>query len=204
MSTTRARTRHLVSTSVVAVVALLGATLSACSSAEDPDEGATSSASPSREPSESSAGPTDGWHTAADEGGQFLVPPDWNVEKVATGHNLQAPVEGEGGFRLGGGILTSRPTLESATAIDDAAAARVAYDKKAGYDKVTRLPDLTFGGLTFYHVRAEDPETWIDDYGTVSDGQRVTILWQFKRELVDRKQTDELINQVMPTFEPSS
>lgn len=185
------------------MVALLGVTLSACSSANGPDEGATSS-SPSREASASSAAPKDGWHTAVDEGGQFLVPPDWNVEKVATGHDLQAPLEREGGFRLGGGVFTSRPTLESATAIDDAAAARVAYDKKAGYDKVTRLPDVTFGGLTFYHVRAEDPETWIDDYGTVSDGQRITVLWHFKRGLVDRKQTDELINQVMPTFEPTS
>lgn len=78
------------------------------------------------------------------------------------------------------------------------------FYKKGGYDKVERLPNVTFGGLTFYHVRGEDSATWLDDYGTVSDGQRVTVLWHFNRGMVDRKQTDELINQVMPTFEPAS
>lgn len=198
----RARTRRIISTSTAIVVALLGVTVSACNATDGPKKGSTPSATPS-EGSTADAEPNPDWQTASEEGGRFSVPPDWNIEKVATGHNLQAPLESEGGFRFGGGIFTSRPTLDSATAIDDAAESRLTYDKEAGYDKVERLPDVIYGGLTFYHVRAEDPETWVDDYGTVSDGQRVSVLWNFKRGLADRAQADGMIDQVMKTFEPT-
>lgn len=205
MPTTRARAHHLASIPAVAVITLLGGTLSACGSTDDPDGGTTSSSGPSGQPSASSADPQAGWQTAADDGGQFLVPPDWSVEEVETGHDLQAPPESDnGGRRVGAGIFTSRPTLDSATAIDDSAKSGVSYFKGGGYDKVERLSDESFGGVTFYHVRAEDTETWLDSYGTVVDGQKVTVLWNFNRSMVDRKESDELINQVMPTFKPAS
>lgn len=80
----------------------------------------------------------------------------------------------------------------------------MAFYKKGGYEAVERLPDVTFGGVTFYHVRGQDSGTWLDDYGTVNDSQLTTVVWHFKRGMVDRKQADALINQVMPTFEPAS
>lgn len=204
MPTTRARTRHIVSTSVIAAVGLLGVSLSACGSADDPDEGATTSnSSPSSEQSASSADPNAGWHTAADDGGQFLVPPDWEVEKVATGSALQAPPQREGGVRVGRGIFASRVAIDTPDAIDNAAETAVKFHKSGGMDDVKRLPDVTLGGVRFYHVRGENSAEWLDDYGTVNDSNLITVLWSFNRGLVDRDQTDELINQVMPTFEPT-
>lgn len=202
MPTTRARTRHVLSTPAIAVTVLLGVTLSACGSADDPDEGTTSSSSPSTEQSASSAAPKADWHAAADDGGQFLVPPDWDVEKVATGSALQAPPQREGGARVGRGIFGSSPTLDSADAIDDAAQAAAAFHRSGGME-VKRLPDVTLGGVRFYHVRGENSAEWLDDYGTVNDSQLITVLWSFNRGLIDRKQTDEMINQVMTTFEPT-
>ena len=70
--------------------------------------------------------------------------------------------------------------------------------------KVERLPDVTLGGVRFYHVQGESSAEWLDDYGTVKDGKLITVLWTFNRGLVDRKQTDEFINQVMPTFKATS
>ncbi|MFE6649128.1 hypothetical protein ACFVJS_21355 [Nocardioides sp. NPDC057772] len=70
--------------------------------------------------------------------------------------------------------------------------------------KVQRLPDVTLGGVRFYHVRGESSAEWLDDYGTVKDGKLITVLWTFHRGMVDRQQTDELINQVMATFERTS
>lgn len=204
MPTTRARTRHIVSTSVIAVVGLLGVSLSACGSADDPDEGTTTpSSSPSSEQSASSADPNAAWHTAADDGGQFLVPPDWAVEEIATGLALQAPSQREGGARVGRGIFGSSPTLDSAEAIDAAAESALAFHKSGGMDNVKRLPDVKFGGIRFYHVRGENSAEWLDDYGTVNDSNLITVLWSFNRGMANRTQSDELINQVMPTFEPT-
>lgn len=202
MSTARARTRHLVTTSV-AVVALLGATLTACGSSDDPSEGNTSSSSPSDGPSSSSADPYAGWHTASDDGGQFLVPPDWDVEEGPRGPDLLAPAQREGGVRVGGGIFGTSPTYDSADAIDNAAEASLKFIQAGGM-KAERLPDETFGGVRFYHVRGESPTEWYDDYGTVNDSQLITVRWSFNRWMADRKQADEMIDQVMPTFKPAS
>lgn len=205
MPKTRARTRQLVSTPAVAVIALLGVTLSACGSTDDPGEGTTTaSSSPSGQPTASSADPKAGWHIAADDGGQFLVPPDWDVEEGATGLELQAPRQREGGIRVGGGTFTSNPTLDSGDAIDNAAEVSLKFSKNAGQEKVERLPDVTLGGVRFYHVRGENEAQWVDEYGTVHNGQLIGVLWMFNREMVDRKQTDDMLNQVMSTFEPGS
>lgn len=172
MPPTRARTRRLGSTSTISVIAILVVTLSACGSTDGPDEGATkSSGSSTGQPSASSADPNAGWHTARDDGGQFLVPPDWEVEEIATGFALKAPQQRAGGSRVGDGIFGSSTTLDSAEAIDDAADVGVAFHKKGGYETVERLPDVTFGGVTFYHVRGQDSGTRLDDYGTVNDSQ---------------------------------
>lgn len=202
MSTARARTRYIVTTAV-AGAALLGLTLSACGSAEGPDDGATSSSSPSNGQSSGSADPNAGWHTASDDGGAFLVPPDWEVLDAATGQTLQAPPQRDGGVSVGGGIFASRVTIESDDAIDSAAKTAAAFHKRGGL-KVERRPDVTLGGVTFYHVRGESSAEWLDDYGTVKDGRLITVLWTFNRGLVDRKQTDEMLNQVMQTFKPTS
>lgn len=193
----------MVSTSAVVVIALLGVTLSACGSTDDPGEGATS-ASPTSPASASSSESSVGWHPAKDDGGQFLVPPDWDVEEGPTGLELQAPPQREGGARVGGGTFTSNPTLDSEDAIDSAAEVSLKFSKKAGQDKVERLPDVTLGGVRFYHVRGENDAQWVDEYGTVHNEQLVGVLWMFNRGMVDRKQTDEMINQVMSTFEPAS
>lgn len=203
MPTARARTRHIVSTSAVAVVALLGVTLGACGSSEDPDEGTTSSGSPAGEPSASAADPKGRWHPAKEDGGQFLVPPDWAVEESDTGLNLLAPPKREGGVRVGGGSFGSNITIDSEGAIDDAGDTALEFHKSGGMD-AKRLPDVTLGGVKFYHVRGESSAEWLDDYGTVNDGKLITVLWTFNREMVDRKQVDEMLNQVMPTFTPMS
>ncbi|GGU14102.1 hypothetical protein GCM10007979_10660 [Nocardioides albus] len=132
------------------------------------------------------------------------MPPDWDVEHGAGGPELQAPPLREGGVRVGGGSFGSSLTMESSTAIDDAAETALAFHKGENMDKVERLPDITLGGVRFYHVRGEDSARWLDTYGTVRDGRLISILWTFNRGLVDRKETDEMLNQVMPTFEPSS
>ncbi|MEU6137587.1 hypothetical protein [Nocardioides sp. NPDC047086] len=205
MPTSRVQTRHITTTSAAAAILLLGVTLSGCGSTDEPNGGSsTSASSPSSQPSASSADPNAGWHPAKDEGGQFLVPPDWDVEQGDTGPQLQAPPQREGGVRVGGGSLGSSPTLDSADAIDTAAEVSLKFHKSAGLENVERLPDETFGGVRFYHIRGEDSADWTDDYGTVTNGQLITILWHFHRGMVDRKQTDELLNQVMPTFEPAS
>lgn len=139
-----------------------------------------------------------------DDGGQFLVPPDWDVEDGPTGIDLLAPPLREGGARTGGGIFASRLTIDSSSAIDDAGESALKFHKSGGMDKVERLPDVKLGGLRFYHVRGESSAEWLDDYGTVEDGRLITVLWTFNRGMVDRKQTDELIDQVMPTFKPTS
>jgi hypothetical protein len=186
------------------VIAVLGVTLTACGPADEPDGGTTTpSSSPSSDQPASSADPKAGWHTAEEDEGQLLVPPDWDVENAATGINLHAPRTREGGARVGGGIFASRLTIDSSGAIDDAGDTALAFHRN-GMDKAERLPDVTLGGLRFYHVRGEDSAQWLDDYGTVKDGKLITVLWTFNRGFVDRKQTDEMINQVMSTFEPTS
>ncbi|MGH3350800.1 MAG: hypothetical protein ACRDPS_09065 [Nocardioides sp.] len=125
------------------------------------------------------------------------------MEDAPTGINLHAPRTREGGARVGGGIFASRLTIDSPGAIDDAGNTALAFHKN-GMDKAERLPDVTLGGVRFYHVRAEDSAQWLDDYGTVKDGKLITVLWTFNRGFVDRKQTDEMLNQVMPTFKPAS
>lgn len=105
---------------------------------------------------------------------------------------------------MGRGIFGSSPTLDSAEAIDGAAESALAFHKSGGMDNVKRLPDVKFGGIRFYHVRGENSAEWLDDYGTVNDSNLITVLWSFNRGMVNRDQADELINQVMPTFEPSS
>lgn len=199
MPTTRARTRHLASTSAIAVVALLTVMLTACASKEGADPEPTAAPESQSSSTDSKAG----WHSANEDGGRFLVPPEWAVEDSPTGINLQAPRAREGGSRVGGGSLGSGPTIESATAIDDAGDTALAFHLK-GLDKAERLPDVTLGGVEFYHVRGEDSAQWVDDYGTVKDGKLITVLWTFHKGMVDRKQTDELIAPVMETFEPTS
>lgn len=202
MSTARACTRHLVTTSA-AVVVFLSATLTACGSSDDPDKGTTSSSSPSDVQSSTSADPYAGWHTASDDGGQFLVPPDWDVEEGPRGPDLLAPAQREGGVRVGGGIFGTSPTIDSAEAIDNAAEAARKFLHSGGM-KVERVPDETFGGVTFYHIRGENSAEWYDDYGTVHDSKLITVRWTFIRGMVDRKQADEMIDQVMQTFKPAS
>lgn len=179
-------------------------TMSACGSTDDPGGSDTSTtSSPSNEPTASAPDPKAGWHVAEDDGGRFFVPPDWDVEEGDTGLELQAPRQREGGVRVGGGSLGSSPTIDSSDAIDDAGDTALEFHRN-GSAKVERLPDVTFGGVRFYHVRGEDSAQWLDDYGTVDNGQLTTVLWTFNREMVDRGQTDELIDQVMSTFEPTS
>lgn len=204
MPTTRARTRHTFLRPGIALLVLLGLTLNACGTAESPAEGTPSSSAATADPTDSSSDPNAGGHPAEVDGGGFLVPPDWGVEKSDTGLNLQAPTQRQGGARVGGGSLASSSNLDLPSAIDDAADSALAFHKNGSLDKVERLPDVTFGGVTFYHVRGDDSARWLDDYGTVHNGQLISVLWMFNRGMVDRKQTDEMINQVMTTFEPTS
>ncbi|MEU6137586.1 hypothetical protein [Nocardioides sp. NPDC047086] len=84
------------------------------------------------------------------------------------------------------------------------AAAEVTKRFYKDYKKVDRLPDVAFGGVPFYHVHAEDPEQSRDVYGTIRDGLLIDVQWSFNRGLIDRKASDALIDQVMPTFKPTS
>lgn len=104
------------------------------------------------------------------------------------------PEDGSG-TSYGTGVFNADLTL--ADDIEDLAKAAA---NAAGGD-AERLPDIKFGGQTFFHLRElHGGIDSIDTYGTVVDGSEVTVAWNFNAELATREQIDAWINQVMPTF----
>lgn len=73
-----------------------------------------------------------------------------------------------------------------------------------GAKNIEQLPNVTFGGWPFYHIRYETPGglSLQDDYGTVTaDAEhQIVIAWSFVKAAIDRNGADKIINQVMPTF----
>lgn len=183
----------------VAATSTLLASITACGGKTDsPGADPSSNASPAT--SASPTGSTAASQVAALEGGQVLVPADWTFEDGGSGLILQPP-KSSGGVRPGSGAFRSSSTLAYEDELD--AAAEVDLESLGGYDRVQRLPDVRFGGVTFYHIQAEDDATWVDKFVAIHNGRQFSIRWLFTH-VIERKRATELINQVMPTFKPTS
>lgn len=158
----------------------------------------TSSASPtSASPSDSTTKP----QVAALEGVQFTVPGDWTIEKGGSSLILQPPKSTGDGVRPGSGSFRSSSSLAYEDELDEMA--EVGLGSLKSYDRAERLPDVKLGGVTFYHLQAEDDATWVDSFVAIHNGRQFGIRWLFTH-IIDRNQATALINQVMPTFKPTS
>lgn len=104
---------------------------------------------------------------------------------------IRAP-EDDLGYSPGFGLLDADITLSEDT---EALASNAMKQQGA-----KRLPDVEFGGVTFFHVREGNDTNTFDTFGAVVDGSRVTVVWTFLNDLASPKQIDELVNQVMPSF----
>lgn len=129
-------------------------------------------------------------------GAQLQVPSDWSVTSPSKTERatLNTP-EDASGTSYGTGTFNADITLAEDT--EELAKGRL---KVAGSD-AKRLPDVKFGGQTFFHIRElHGGVDSLDTYGTVIDGSEVTVAWGFNAKLATRKQIDGWINQVMPSF----
>lgn len=186
---TRSRTGRVARLATAVVSAVTTAALAGCGSEEapsDPQGPATSSsadATPAAEP-----------QAVEVNGAQLQVPADWTVKGGGSQRaNLTVP-EDESGTSYGTGVFNADVTL----AADTEQLAKARADAAGGDAK--RLPDVEFGGQSFFHLRElHGGVDSIDTYGTVINGSEVTVAWNFNAELATREQIDTWINQVMPT-----
>lgn len=100
----------------------------------------------------------------------------------------------------GGASFASNTTPRASTEADVPSA--LGLFKGMQLAKIKRLPDVTLGGVVFYHVQAQSKGNWYDMFGTVRNGYLVHVLWTMMREIIDRADATKLINQVMTTFKP--
>ena len=75
--------------------------------------------------------------------------------------------------------------------------------KAAGPD-AKRLPDVKYGGATFFHIREDTPVTAFDTYGAIVDGSEIAVEWTFTKKLANQREINELIGDVMPSFKLKS
>ena len=128
-------------------------------------------------------------------GAQFQVPSNWSVKGGGTQRATLSTPEDASGTSTGTGIFNADVTLAENTE----ALAKVQANAAGGDAK--RLPDVKFGGQTFFHFRElHGGVDSLDTYGTVLDGSEVTVAWGFNAELATREEIDGYINQVMPSF----
>ncbi|MBC7279465.1 hypothetical protein [Nocardioides sp.] len=186
------RTGHVVRLANVAVTALAVVALGGCGSAG----GSSGSPSPSvSAESSADATPTADLQSIKVNGAELQVPSDWSVKGGNTQRATLSVPEDASGTSYGTGVLNADITL--ADDLEDLA--EVAANAAGGDAK--RLPDVKFGGQTFFHLRElHDGVDSLDTYGTVINGSEVTVAWAFNAELATREEIDGWINQVMPTF----
>ncbi|MGY0387745.1 hypothetical protein ACWZJV_12305 [Nocardioides sp. WG-D5] len=170
-------------------IALVG-----CGSAEGPSGSPNSTVSPSGQPS-TDATPTGEPQSIEVNGAQLQAPPDWSVKGGGAQRATLSTPENASGTSTGTAIFNADITLAENTE----ALAKVQANAAGG--DAERLPDVKFGGQTFFHYRElHGGVDSLDTYGTVIDGSEVTVAWGFNAKLTTREQIDGYINQVMPTF----
>ncbi|NYI79876.1 hypothetical protein [Nocardioides panzhihuensis] len=170
------------------------AALVGCGGAEGPSGSPRSSTPPSAQAS-ADASPTAASRVVEVNGAQLRVPADWSVGGGGTQRATISVPEDESGTSYGTGVFNADITLASDT--EELAMGRA---NVAGGD-AKRLPDVEFGGQSFFHLRElHGGIDSLDTYGTVINGSEVTVAWGFNAELATREQIDGWINQVMPTF----
>lgn len=191
---TPSRKGYVVRLAAVAVSAMTVVALVGCGSEEGPSGQQSPSTPPSTQPS------ADATSTAEPQaievnGAQLQVPANWSVKGGGTQRATLSVPEDESGTSYGTGVFNADITL----AADTEALAKVRANAAGGDAK--RLPDVEFGGQSFFHLRElHGGVDSLDTYGTVIDGSEVTVAWGFNAELATREQIDGWINQVMPTF----
>ncbi|MGH3999306.1 MAG: hypothetical protein ACRDTJ_17825 [Pseudonocardiaceae bacterium] len=107
-----------------------------------------------------------------------------------------APKDADG-YSPGRGILDANIAIAADT--DELAASALKILKGSKPD-AKRLPDVKYAGVTFYHLRSKDDVNSYDEFGAVIGASEASVAWTFINDFASRKQMDELINQVMPTF----
>lgn len=109
---------------------------------------------------------------------------------------IGAPEDADG-YSPGFGIVDAGTTLAADT---DELATTALKILKGSKPDATRLPDVKYGGVTFYHLRSTNDVNSYDEYGAVIGDSDASVAWTFINDFASREQMDELINQVMPTF----
>lgn len=175
--------------------AMTAVVLVGCGSTEGPSGSPGSSTPPSVQPS-ADATPTGTPQAVEVNGAQLQVPADWSVKGGGTQRATLSVPEDTSGTSYGTGVFNADITL----AADTEELAKVRANAAGGDAK--RLPDVEFGGQSFFHLRElHGGVDSLDTYGAVINGSEVTVAWGFNAELATRQQIDGWINQVMPTFE---
>ncbi|GGU24382.1 hypothetical protein GCM10007979_23870 [Nocardioides albus] len=180
--------------SAVSIVAAF--VLCSCGDADDPSGPETTSSPSSPEATESQAEPGSEGVVAEVDGAQLTAPDGWTVVMEDGSPVIGAPKDA-GGYSPGFGVFDADMTLLANT---DELAATALKVLKGSRPDAKRLPDVEFGGVTFYHLRSTNDVNSYDEYGSVIGDSEASVAWTFLNDFASREQIDEMINQVMPTF----
>lgn len=127
------------------------------------------------------------------EGAQLIAPADWKVEFTDPNWIIDPPAD-DGGS-VGGAVFD----VDDTSLAGDTEELAVARLKAAGTDG-KRLPDVEYGGVTFFHIQEQTAVNRFDSYGALVDGSVVAVEWTFNTDLASAKQIDGWIDQLMSTF----
>lgn len=191
---TGSRTGFSRSLTAIAVSAMTALVLCSCGGGEEPSGPDASSSPSSPATSESSAASGGAGGTAEINGATLTAPAGWEVEFEDSSYVLSAP---DDDHPTGVGVFNADVTL--ASDVDELAEAALSRVETA-YPDGKRLPDVKYGGSTFFHLRGTNATERFDHYGTVVGDSEVVVAWSFNPEWVTRDEADEFINQVMPSF----
>lgn len=175
----------------IACTVVLAAVVGACGGSDD-EPGGTPSSPAAEESTANTESPTES-QLAEVNGAQLAAPAEWEVEQAQSSRITISAPKDDLGYSPGFALLDADTTLSENT---EALAASTLRQPGA-----KRLADVEFGGVTFFHVREGNDTNTVDTYGAVIDGSAVTVTWTFLNDLASPKQIDELVNQVMPSFE---
>lgn len=174
----------------LATTALAAAVFSGCGGgSNDPSGSASVSPSATQTTSEAASEP----QVADLNGAQLAAPADWKV-KFTDPHWIIDP-PGDDGGSPGGAVFDAD---DAALALDTEELA-VSRLKAAGSDG-KRLPDVKYGGITFFHIHEETEVNTFESYGALVDGASVSVEWTFIKDLASPEQIDGWIKQLMSTF----
>lgn len=74
--------------------------------------------------------------------------------------------------------------------------------RDGGYTGIKRLPNVTYGGVTFYHLQAADAINWHDELGAMHNGQFIGMTWELRKSALSRAEATKDIALLMSTFKP--